>query len=249
MNRSPRPTTALLSPSFTLKLPAGLALLLALSTATVAQGAGDHPDLPKFSEVNERLYRGAQPQRAGLRRLAESGVNTVINLRGASGRTSRDEAEAAALGLRYFNIPMPTWGRPEDGRVRRILEIIAAPESGRVFVHCKDGVDRTGTVVALYRITFEGWSAEAATAEAVSRGMRRVQVWMRDYIDDYHDRRVREAGAETVRLPNDDGRDVGDRLGSYVRGGERAAFGVRKGARRVMRRAPRSVRGFLAKVF
>jgi len=222
-------------------LPAAFAMLLALSAPAVgqeAEAAAGYPELPRFGHVGGRLYRGAQPRRGGLRRLAELGVNTVVNLRGAGERARADEAEAAALGLRYFNIPMPVWGRPEDGRARRVLEIIAAPESGRVFVHCKDGVDRTGTVVALYRITAEGWSARAATAEAERRGMRRVQVWMRDYIDDYHERLAGGSGATG-------GRDVGDKIGAYVRAGERATFRARKTARRVWRRAP----DFLARIF
>ena len=230
-------------------LPTAFAVLSAVSTSAVAQSAHDYPELPRFGQVGERLYRGAQPRRGGMRRLAELGVNTVVNLRGADERTRADEAEATALGLRYFNIPLPVWGRPEDDRARRALEIIAAPESGRVFVHCKDGVDRTGTVVALYRITAEGWSAEAATAEAVSRGMRRVQVWMRDYINDYHDRQSREAHAQASGLHGGGGRDVRDRVGSYVRTGEQATFKARKTARRVLRRAPHSVSGFLARVF
>ncbi|HEX5707245.1 MAG TPA: sulfur transferase domain-containing protein [Pyrinomonadaceae bacterium] len=229
-------------------LLAAFAALLALSTSAVGQGAAAYPELPRFSQVSERLYRGGQPRRGGMSRLAGLGINTVVNLRGAGERTRADEAEAAALGLRYFNVPMPVWGRPEDGRARRVLEVIAAPESGRVFVHCKDGVDRTGTIVALYRITAEGWSAEAATAEAVSRGMRRVQVWMRDYIDDYHDRRAREAGAAALPYDDDDD-DLGDRFGSYVRAGERVTSEVRKRARRALRRAPGTMNGILERVF
>ena len=230
-------------------LPTAFAMLLGLSAPAVGQGATGDPELPRFSQVGERLYRGAQPRRGGMRRLAALGVNTVVSLRGAGERTRADEAEAAALGLRYFNVPLPVWGRPEDGGAQRVLEIIAAPENGRVFVHCKDGVDRTGTIVALYRITAEGWSAEAATAEAASRGMRRVQVWMRDYINDYHDRQARAAGAQASGPRDGGGRDVGDRVGSYVRTGELVTFKARKTARRVLRRAPHSVSGFLARVF
>lgn len=231
-----------------LVLSAATALLLAFSTRALAQDASGVTELPRFSQVSERVYRGAQPRPGGLRRLAETGVNTIVNLRGAGERTRSDEAEAAALGLRYFNLPLPTWGRPEDGLVSRVLEVIADPANGRVFIHCKDGVDRTGTVVALYRITAEGWTAEAATAEATSRGMRRSQVWMRDYIGDYYDRRVRAAGAGAVTR-EDYGRDLMDRLGSYAREGERATFKARKTAGRVLRRAPGSAGAFLDKVF
>lgn len=226
-----------------LKLPAAVVLLLVFSLTAVAQSTAAYEELPRFSQVSERLYRGAQPRRGGVTQLVELGVNTIINLRGASERTRSDEAEAAAQGLRYFNLPLPTWGRPEDGPMSKIMEVISAPESGRVFIHCKDGVDRTGTVVALYRITAEGWSAEAATAEARGRGMRRHQVWMRDYIGDYYERRLRETATP------DDAGELGNRLGAYARTGERVAFRAGKTAGRAFLRAPGAAGRFLDGVF
>lgn len=227
--------------------PSVFVLLLVLVAPALGQAAADYAELPRFAPVSERLYRGAQPRAGGMRRLQALGINTVVNLRGAGSRARSDEAEAAALGLRYHNLPLPVWGRPADDRVRRVLEIIAAPESGRVFVHCKDGVDRTGTIVALYRITTEGWSAEAAAGEAERRGMRRVQVWMRDYIEDYRPPQAR--AAEAAVKPRGDGRDVGDKLGAYVRTGEEATFKLRDGARRFWRHAPDSVGGLFGRFF
>lgn len=247
MQSSPQPFRSLLSLPLFFSLPA--AVLLLISTAAVARGADDYLELPRFHQISERLYRGAQPRRGGIRRLAELGVNTVVNLRGAGARTRIDEAEARALGLNYFNIPLPVWGRPGDAGVRIVMKIVAAPESGRVFVHCKDGVDRTGTIVALHRITREGWFPGAATAEAMRYGMRRYQYWMRDYINDYYVRRQWAAGEQAGRRSDDGDGDIEDRIGAGVRVGERAAFRVRKTAGRVARRTPRVVNRFLGKVF
>jgi protein tyrosine/serine phosphatase len=160
----------------------GVALML-FSTTVSAQNA--ETELPRFHQVSERLYRGAQPRAGGLRRLRELGIDTIVNLRGTGELTRAEEAEARELRLNYFNVPLPNWGRPQDDRVRRILLIIAAPQNGRIFVHCKDGVDRTGTIVALHRVAHEGWSSHDAVAEAELRGMRRIQFWMRDYAGDY----------------------------------------------------------------
>ena len=162
---------------------ANAVVLMLLSTAVSAQTADT--ELPRFEQVSERLYRGAQPRAGGLRRLRELGIDTIVNLRGTGELTRAEEAEARALGLNYFNIPLPNWGRPQDTRVRRILLIIAAPQNGRVFVHCRDGVDRTGTIVALHRIAHEGWDRSDALAEAERLGMRRFQFWMRDYAGEY----------------------------------------------------------------
>jgi protein tyrosine phosphatase (PTP) superfamily phosphohydrolase (DUF442 family) len=209
------------------RLPAAGVALLLLSAVASVQGATDQAGLPRFHQVSERLFRGGQPRAGGIRRLAELGIDTVINLRGSSARTRSDEAEARTLGLNYFNVPLPVWGRPDEARVRKVFEIIAAPESGRVFVHCKDGVDRTGTVVALYRITHEGWKTNDAIVEAERRGMRRIQYWMRDYVEDYG-RRLRAPDSEAAARQHGAGEDLGARVGAGVRVAERKVFRARK---------------------
>jgi protein tyrosine phosphatase (PTP) superfamily phosphohydrolase (DUF442 family) len=218
------------------------AVAIGLFSAVVsAQNAGGYVELPRFQQVSDRLYRGGQPRAGGLQRLRELGFDTIVNLRGASKRTRAEEAEARALGLNYFSVPLPNWGRPQDERVRRILLIMAAPQNGRVFVHCKDGVDRTGTIVALHRITREGWTTSDALAEAERLGMRRIQFWMRDYADDYDH-------AHAVQYLRPDS-NLGDRLGAGIRIVEGEAFRARKVGGRVLRRAPGLISKFLGDVF
>src|SRR5688572_5510768 len=201
------------------------AMVLIVSTNALAQASDIYPELPRFRQVSERLYRGAQPGRGGLQLLASLGINTVVNLRGTDSRTLSDETHARLLGMKYFNVPLPVWGRPHDTEVRRVLEIIAAPENGKVFIHCKDGVDRTGMLVALLRITQDGWLPEAATEEATSHGMRRYQYWMRDYISDYYVLWQRD-GSQSASPANGDDGNLKDRIGRRVRHGERAVRAV-----------------------
>lgn len=198
-------------------------LLLFVSTVATAQDTTSYDELPRFQQVTDKLYRGGQPRAGGLRRLRELGIDTIVNLRGTSNTTRAEGIEARALGFNYFNVALPNWGRPQDERVRRALLIIAAPQNGRVFVHCKDGVDRTGTIVALHRVTHQGWKTDDAMAEAELLGMRRIQFWMRDYAEDYGDR---------VHLFSYES-DLGDRIGTGMRFVERGAFKARKVLRRV----------------
>src|SRR5687767_2349312 len=135
--------------------PVTLLTFALYSTAVFAQDTSNYAELPRFQQVTDRLYRGGQPREGGLRRLRELGIDTILNLRGTSKTTKAEEAEARSLGFNYFNVALPNWGRPQDERVRRALLIIAAPQNGNVFVHCKDGVDRTGTIVALHRVTHQ----------------------------------------------------------------------------------------------
>ncbi len=209
--------------------------LILLSSTAFAQDSTANTELPRFQQVNENLYRGGQPLPGGINKLRELGINTVINLRGASDRTRAEEAEVRAAGLNYFNVSLPNWGRPQDGRVARILDLISAPENGRVFIHCKDGVDRTGMIVAMYRMTHDGWNSTQALAEAERLGMRRTQLWMRDYAEDYGER-VHKFGPETALKSPGVHEEFNDRVGTGMRFVERGAFTARKFARRFFRK-------------
>lgn len=167
-------------------------LLLVSAPASPAQEAGEpRPQaVPNFHQVNGRLYRGGQPREGGWRELAALGVNTVINLRDDDVRALAEGSEARGAGLRYFNVPFGRLGRPSDEQVARVLSLINAPENGVVFVHCAKGQDRTGTVVAAYRITYDGWTGGRAKDEAEHHGMKFWQRRMKDYIQDYYRRRT-----------------------------------------------------------
>lgn len=164
-----------------------LAMTLALlSSASFAQSKASYKELPNYHKVSEKLYRGGQPLAGGVKRLAELGISTIINLRGEDERAQAEQKEAEAAGLRYFSVALPGLSRPSDQQVARLMEIIDAPENGTVFIHCKRGSDRTGTVVAIYRITHEDWTAARATSEAKQHGMSWMEFGMKDYISDYY---------------------------------------------------------------
>jgi len=170
-----------------------LAATAVLSLVIAAQENRTYSELPNFHQVNENLYRGAQPQRGGLKKLSELGIKTVINLRGESEDTRKEQADAEAAGMRYFNIPMSGLGRPTDQQVERALTVIDARENWPVFVHCQRGADRTGVIIAVYRILHSQWTAEQAIDEAKRFGLAGIQFRKKDYISDYYKRR-RDAG-------------------------------------------------------
>jgi protein tyrosine phosphatase (PTP) superfamily phosphohydrolase (DUF442 family) len=82
-----------------------------------------------------------------------------------------------SLGMRFVHIPIKdgnifNWSRriPTD-TVKRFFDVLGAVP-GPVFIHCKRGTDRTGALVAIYRIARNGWDAARALKEANERGMR-----------------------------------------------------------------------------
>jgi uncharacterized protein (TIGR01244 family) len=161
-------------------------LLIALVASASPAQTPSHTELPNFFKVSERLYRGGQPKTGGVKKLAEIGIKTIINLRGTDEMTRAEEAEAKAAGLSYFNIPMPGLSRPTHEQISRVLEILGNQESGPVFIHCKRGSDRTGTVVAIYRISRDGWTADKALTEAKRFGLSWMEFGMKDYVSDYY---------------------------------------------------------------
>ena len=171
-----------------IRLQVILAVMIGLSLVIAAQENPSYDKLPKFHKVNENLYRGAQPQSGGLKKLSELGIKTVINLRGESDQTHNEQVEAEAAGMRYFNIPMSGLGRPSDEQVNRALSIIDARENWPVFVHCQRGADRTGVIIAVYRISREQWTEEQAITEAKRFGLASIQFRKKDYISDYYKR-------------------------------------------------------------
>ncbi|HSB29124.1 MAG TPA: dual specificity protein phosphatase family protein [Pyrinomonadaceae bacterium] len=172
-----------------------LAFVLSISSLNFGQTNLHYEELPNLHQVNLNLYRGGQPASKGLQRLKQLGIKTVINLRDDDDRARQEESAAKAAGLTYFNIPLSTFGRPTDATVDRILALINTPENQPVFVHCHRGADRTGTVIAIYRIEHDGWSSEKAKAEAKQFGLGFWQVSMKDYIHDRYLKKSQNAGA------------------------------------------------------
>lgn len=163
-----------------------LSFLVILASAGQSQSAPRDTDLPNFAKVSEKLYRGAQPTREGFRRLKELGVTTVINLRCEDELAVAEKEAVESAGLRYFNVGLPGLSGPSDEQVARVMTIIDAPESSPVFIHCRRGSDRTGTIAAVYRISHEGWTAEEALAEAKRYGLSFAEFGMKRYIADYY---------------------------------------------------------------
>lgn len=164
---------------------AGL-LLIGLAGEALAQNEVRYPELPNFHQVNSQLYRGAQPGPGGLQTLKTIGVKTVVNLRGEDAHTRAEGAEARRLGLRYYSIALPGFSKPKDAEVERVLDIINASENQPVFIHCRHGEDRTGTIIACYRIAHDGWTAAAAKQEAEQLGMSWTEFGMKRYIDRFY---------------------------------------------------------------
>jgi protein tyrosine/serine phosphatase len=139
------------------------------------------PGLPNLYRVNSSLYRSAQPSKEGFVFLGTQAslangdrpIKTVVSL-----RAFHDDAPLvpASSGLRLEQIRFKTW-HPENEDMVKFLRIVTTLGLQPVLVHCQHGSDRTGTMVAIYRIAVEGWTKAQATDEMTNGGFGFHPMW------------------------------------------------------------------------
>ena len=164
-------------------LCSGLIMACAISSAG-QRGLPAQQGIVNFAKVSDGLYRGAQPDTVAVSNLQKLGVRTIIDLRMPNRVRKAEETEARGQGLAYTNVPMHGLGRPGDEQVRNVLSLIENLP-GPVFIHCEYGCDRTGTVVACYRIKHDKWSPKVALQEAARHGMYWFERGMKSFVVDY----------------------------------------------------------------
>jgi hypothetical protein len=81
--------------------------------------------------------------------------------------------------MKYIGVPMTGLAAPTEAEIGKLLGILEGGTGG-VFLHCKRGADRTGVVIASYRIDHDGWDNTRALSEAMARGMSLFQVPVRN---------------------------------------------------------------------
>lgn len=137
--------------------------------------------LPNLYQVSPVLYRSAQPGIEGLEILNQQlarrygmpmEIKTVISLRNNAG----DGALVKPVGVRYEQIRFDTW-HVKDEDVKRFLQLVRDPKNQPILLHCKHGADRTGMMVAIYRVVEQGWSKQAAIAEMTQGGFGYHPIW------------------------------------------------------------------------
>ncbi|CAK7056350.1 MAG: hypothetical protein DELT_01242 [Desulfovibrio sp.] len=130
------------------------------------------PETENFFRITPDLYRAAQPSSAGMKAYEAFGIKTVINLR--NHHTDDDEAKGTKLIL--VHLPTSTTGVTNDVYMATVLQAIRDAEKP-VLVHCMHGADRTGLVIALYRMAEQGWTREEALREMREGGYGFHSVW------------------------------------------------------------------------
>ncbi len=158
--------------------------LFVLCSPIVAMAATlDIPGIANLQKVNDEVYRGAQPTDLGFAGLAKLGVKTVVDLRQLGEHSQADEQRLVEqAGMHYVSVPMKGMTTPTADEVSKVLGLLYDKTAGPVFVHCKRGADRTGAVIACYRIGHDHWENQKALSEARSLGMSWYQHALQKYV-------------------------------------------------------------------
>jgi protein tyrosine/serine phosphatase len=140
---------------------------------------------PRLYRVGDNVYRGQQPTRQDVTNLARSGIRTVLDLRGALDHKGWEQQAVEAAGMRYIRLGMSGFFAPSDRQIDKILAVLKDPANGPIFVHCRRGADRSGLVIACYRISHDHWTNAQAMAEARQQGFSGLEVLMHRYIEHF----------------------------------------------------------------
>ena len=170
-----------------------LALLLAL-TAASGQATEAQPlnvaGVPNLHQVSPVLFRSAMPDAEGFVSIEDTPIRSILSL-----RWNADPEDATPDdGPLRLHMPIRTWDLEEE-HVVEFLKLVTDPANQPMLVHCKHGADRTGTMVAAYRIVVQGWSKNAALAEMKSDEYGHHWIWvnLRRFVRDMDVERIRAA--------------------------------------------------------
>jgi protein tyrosine/serine phosphatase len=110
-------------------------------------------------KINDVLYRSEQPSKKGFKQIELIGVKTILNLR----RLRNNTKKAKGFNFNLVHHPIKT-KQLNESDILKALKVIQNSEKP-VLVHCWHGSDRTGTIIAAYRMVIDNWSKEQAIKE------------------------------------------------------------------------------------
>lgn len=158
-----------------------LGIAVAVTLVIVGYRNFVHPNIfPKrFGVVVPgQVYRSGKLTTAALNKVVrEHGIKTIVDLGAwvedtpANRRANRREQEAAqALGAERYVFQLTGDSTGDPNQYTEALRLVLDPANQPVLVHCGAGTERTGCLVALYRMETEGLSIDEAYTEAERAG-------------------------------------------------------------------------------
>lgn len=120
-----------------------------------------------MENFDKMLWRGPHPDYPSL---AEDDFDGVINLEPGYREIWQEMYDAKAAHVVVSPMPLCPVFPPSKSAVRYIVDSLRSLSEFKILLHCLKGVDRTGYIVAAYRVLVQGWTIDAACAEWKEKG-------------------------------------------------------------------------------
>ncbi len=136
------------------------------------------------------LSRSGLPSGKDLLSLGNKGWKTVVPLISAGEIAAYKKIDPTTTPafkeskLRKIPIIIGESQPPTNAQAHQFLLLVTNPKNQPVHVYCRKGHARTGTMVALYRYSVEGWSMAKAIREAKRYGSgisTKQSAWLREW--------------------------------------------------------------------
>ena len=127
----------------------------------------------KVKEVREGVWRGPKLTTNELEILKPA---SIINLENNHRAVCAEKIYCLRRNICFYEVPMSEIFPPSR---KQLIEGVTLIESApaQIYVHCLHGVDRTGFVIAAYRMLVQGWTIEKAYQECLDYGHHVYAYW------------------------------------------------------------------------
>lgn len=137
--------------------------------------------IANFEQVNDTILRGAAPSDENLRLLAKSGIKTVLDLRMSGPAVNHESSFVQDLGINYVHVPLG-FKSPNLTEMTKILGVLKDSDIKPVFVHCRQGADRTGMTIGMYRRIHDKWEFNKTYGEMRKHHFKPVLLGMKSAV-------------------------------------------------------------------
>lgn len=142
--------------------------------------------IPAFAEVEPGFFRSGAIPEDTIPFLKAYGIRTVINFDDRPEVAGPEAIFLGGFGIKTYNFPWKASENPSGEMVKETMALLTDKNLRPVLIHCYHGKDRTGLMVALYRVAIDKWTPDQAYAEMKTHGFHQFSCGhLKDFLYDY----------------------------------------------------------------